>query len=222
MVEGEKGVKELLQSDFVVGTVVGTSGFIEANQKLLKGGFEVIEASEKDLSAAGSFQTNQSALAVARMQPNQAPSIKKTDWVVVLDDIRDPGNLGTIIRTADWYGVKSIVASPETADCYNPKVISASMGSFTRVSVFYTNLAEYLATHHGRVYGTFLKGENLHDYKLHGGGFVVIGNEASGISLEVEKLITQRITIPRFGQAESLNAAIATAVLLDHAMRSKK
>lgn len=222
VVEGEKGVQELLHSDFTVTSVVGTSSFINSHQKLLNGNFEVVEATESELAAIGSFQTNASVLAVANMRENKAPEILSTAWTLVLDDIRDPGNLGTIIRTADWYGLKNIIASTETADCYNPKVISASMGSFTRVSVFYTNLAAYLAKRNNQIYGTFLNGTDLHNKKINGGGFIVIGNEANGISSPVEKLVTHRITIPRFGLAESLNAAIATAVVLDNIMRSQK
>jgi TrmH family RNA methyltransferase len=141
--------------------------------------------------------------------------------VLALDDIRDPGNLGTIIRTADWYGIHQIVASSETADFYNAKVISATMGSFTRVSLFYTDLDAWLPTIPGRRFGTYLDGQDVHQVDFASGGIVVIGNEARGISGTVTRWITDRITIPRYGQAESLNAAIATAVICDNIRRKR-
>jgi TrmH family RNA methyltransferase len=137
----------------------------------------------------------------------------------MLDDVRDPGNLGTIIRTADWYGVTTIIASEETADTYNAKVIQSSMGSFTRVHMYYTNLENYLRQTTLPVLGAFLDGENVHSCAFGEGGILVIGNEANGISPAVENFVTQRITIPRIGGAESLNAAIATAVILDNIRR---
>jgi TrmH family RNA methyltransferase len=139
----------------------------------------------------------------------------------VLDDIRDPGNLGTIMRVADWYGINKIVASEETADVYNSKVIQSSMGSFTRVNIFYTDLGRYLSESTTPVFGAFLDGENVHEINFGKGGLIIIGNEAKGISEAVEKFVTKRITIPRFGQAESLNAAIATAVICDNVRRKQ-
>ena len=152
------------------------------------------------------------------MAPQNSPS----HIHLVLDDIRDPGNLGTIIRTADWYGINKIIASSETADFYNPKVISATMGSFTRTKIFYTGLESYLAGQTGRpIYGAFLHGNSIYQTDFSSGGFLVIGNESRGISERLEPHITERITIPRIGKAESLNAAIATAVVLDNIRRPR-
>jgi TrmH family RNA methyltransferase len=136
-----------------------------------------------------------------------------------LDDIRDPGNLGTIIRTADWYGIKHILASEETVDFYNPKVINSTKGSFTRVQVHYTDLNAILAANELPVFGAFLTGENVHQAKFPKAGLLVIGNESNGISPSLSTKITHPVTIPKFGQAESLNAAIATAILLDNIRR---
>lgn len=222
VVEGAKSVAELLQSDFEVVWVGATVEFIQHFEPLLtQKKREVVEATEQELEAAGSFQSNTSALAIARMKPNTAFPIRDNEWALVLDDIRDPGNLGTIIRTADWYGVNHIIASEATADFYNSKVISATMGSFCRVHVFYTNLLPYLQAARKPVYGTFLEGTDVHQLKWSGGGLLVIGNEANGISPAIEKLVTQKITIPRYGRAESLNAALATGIVLD-VIRSKK
>ncbi len=223
IVEGAKSVEELLKSDFELLNVFATSEFIGKNEsQLKKRSVEVQEVEEAELDSVGAFQTNTSALAIARMKKNVAPGISSDEYVLVLDDVRDPGNLGTIIRTADWYGITRIIASEETADFYNPKVISATMGSFCRVNVFYTSLNEFLSTVATPVYGTFLNGQNIHTLTFAKGGFIVIGNEARGISDEIEKLVTQKITIPAFGEAESLNAGVATAIVLDNLRRSKK
>ncbi len=214
MVEGRKGVEELLKSDFEVTTVFGTRDFIGSHD--IKDA-EVIEATAAELESLGSVETNDSVLAIARTKDNIRPSIGANEYALVLDDIRDPGNLGTIIRTADWYGIKHVIASEETADFYNPKVIRSTMGSFCRVKIYYTSLDDFLEG--GKVvYGTFLDGANVHELKL-SPGLIVIGNESNGISKEVAKHVTQKITIPRFGKAESLNASIATAIILDNLRR---
>jgi RNA methyltransferase, TrmH family len=220
VVEGAKSVVELLRSDFDVVWVAGTDSFILLHERLLQTKkVEYGVATEPELIAAGAFQTNDGAIAVARMKENTAPELKQHELVLVLDDIRDPGNLGTIIRTADWYGIKHIIASTETADLYNAKVLSATMGSFCRVQVFYTNLIEFLTAYTGTVYGAFMDGVDVHTVNFSEGGLLVIGNEANGISQAVTEQITQRITIPRIGKAESLNAAIATGILLDVSRR---
>lgn len=222
MIEGTKSVQELLESDFDVVWLAGTDRFLEQNERSLqKRRLEIVSASEKELGEAGSFQTNYGALALARMKPNVAFSLTEAEYALVLDDIRDPGNLGTIIRTADWYGVEHIIASEQTADFYNPKVVSATMGSFCRVKIYYTDLEPYLVAARRPIYGTFLDGTDIHRLKFNAGGMIVIGNEANGISPAIEKMVTQKITIPRYGKAESLNAAIATGIILD-AVRSKK
>lgn len=222
MIEGTKSVRELLGSDFDVLWLAGTDRFLEQNELILKKRrIEIVSASEEELGTAGSFQTNDGALALARMKPNAALSLTEDEYAIVLDDIRDPGNLGTIIRTADWYGVEHIIASEQTADFYNSKVLSATMGSFCRVKIYYTDLEAYLATARMPIYGTFLEGTDIHQVRFEKGGMIVIGNEANGISHTIEKIVTQKITIPRYGKAESLNAAIATGIILD-AVRSKK
>jgi TrmH family RNA methyltransferase len=222
VVEGGKNVKEVLQSGFTVKWLVATSDFLAANRELadrFEG--EISVATAATLKGLGDFRTNDSALAVVQMVENIEPAIKQDAFYLVLDDLRDPGNLGTIIRTADWYGITGIIASPETADVYNSKVIAASMGSFTRVGIYYTNLPDYLRKSDLPIFGTFLTGENIHLVDRVPGGLIVIGNEANGISSEVEKLVTRRITIPRFGRAESLNAAVATAIVCDNLVRLK-
>lgn len=224
LVEGAKSVLELLQSDFTVTLVVGTESFLDEHHALLsRSKTEMISSTEKELSSIGTFQSNDGALAIARMKPNKAPIVTGNEIVLVLDDIRDPGNLGTIIRTADWYGVKNIIASEETAEFYNPKTISATMGSFSRIAIYYSNLVTYLSTTSPEnIYGAFLDGKNIHKISVKTGIHLVIGNESHGISEQLEKFIGTRVTIPAFGKAESLNAGVATAVLLDNFRRLQK
>jgi RNA methyltransferase, TrmH family len=221
--EGAKSVSELLQSDFEVIWLAASPEFTDRNHKWLnKTRAEVVIAAETELSSLGNFQTNDAAVAIARMKPDKRPQLIPEEWALLLDDIRDPGNLGAIIRAADWYGVKNIIASAETVDLYNPKVVSATMGSFCRVNVHYTNLTRFIEEASHPVYGAFLEGEDIHRVSFSKGGLIVIGNEANGISAPVEKLIQHRITIPRYGKAESLNAAMATGIILDVVRQSKK
>lgn len=221
VVEGRKSVQELLKSDYQIEQLLITHQFGQENGSLLKTfKGEVLEVKSTELADLGEYKTNDAALAVVRIKSNQSPVIKSEGFILMLDDIRDPGNLGTIIRTADWYGIKNIVASEETADIYNSKVIQSSMGSFIRVGIFYTNLVQYLGEANLPVFGTFLGGDNVHQLDFGATGIVVIGNEASGISKEIEQFVTKRITIPRFGHAESLNAAMATAVICDNIRRA--
>jgi RNA methyltransferase, TrmH family len=220
IVEGAKSVQELLNSDFETTMLLATPDFLsKLNETHIK--TEILEVSAKELQSIGEFQTNESALAIVKMKPNKIIEVKQDEFALVLDDIRDPGNLGTIIRTADWYGIKKIIASEETADFYNSKVITATMGSFTRTEIFYTALEDYLSNTSHKVYGAFLNGKNVHQLDFGKGGLIVIGNESKGISAGVERSVTDRVTIPRYGQAESLNAAIATAVICDNLRRGE-
>jgi RNA methyltransferase, TrmH family len=217
IVQGAKSVQELLNSDFETLMVIGTPEFLSRLPQ--PGRVEIFESTEIELMGLGEFQSNEAGLAIARMKTDESVRIHESEFVLALDDIRDPGNLGTIIRTADWYGIKTIIASPETADLYNPKVISATMGSFTRVRLHYDELEEFLRSSHRRIFGAFLDGKDVHHQNFGEGGVVLIGNESHGISAGLEALVTDRITIPRLGGAESLNAAIATAIILDNVFR---
>jgi len=222
VVEGGKSVLELLHSDFEVVQLLATPGFFDQNHKALMGlAREITEVEENELAGLGEYSANNAALAIVRMKPNRAPAVNTDEFFLMLDGIRDPGNLGTMLRTADWYGIKKIIASEDTGEVYNGKVIQSSMGSFTRVNIFYTDLEQYLTKNVLPVFGTFLAGDNVHNINFGTSGVIVIGNETNGISKEVEKFVTKRITIPKFGNAESLNAAIATAVICDNIRRRK-
>lgn len=218
VIEGVKSVQELLASDFEVILLLVTDEF-RLNNRLPESA-EIIEATDKDLASIGEFQSNDSVLAVARMQSITQLQLEPNEFALVLDDIRDPGNLGTIIRTADWFGITKIIASEETADFYNPKVIASTMGSFTRCKILYTELTTYLESKRGaRMFGAFLDGRDVHTVDFGKGGLIVIGNESRGISSELTGFITDRITIPKYGHAESLNAAMATGIICDNLRR---
>jgi len=220
LVEGSKSVIELLQSDFIVTDILVSKLFHQTHFTLLEPYLSRIYTIKTDtLDKLGSFKTNNAAIAVAKIKPNLPLEIGKNEFALALDTIKDPGNLGSMIRIADWYGISKIIASLTTANIYNPKVIAATMGSFTRVKVFYTNLLEYIKEVNVEVHGAFLQGKNLHEVKFGKEGLIVIGNESAGISPEIEHHIQNKITVPRFGGAESLNAAMSTAVICDNLRR---
>lgn len=217
VVEGKKGVEELLRSDLKLIYIVttNTTDFIAyANQRLL--------AKKEDLEKMSSLTTAPDCLAVFEI-PQQIPQ-QPNGLIVALDDVRDPGNLGTIIRLCDWFGIEHLICSEETVDVYNPKVVQATMGSITRVQVSYCILEKFLEKYPHEVFGTFMNGDNVYEKELPKQGCIVLGNEANGISSKIEGLVTSRITIPRFGslqQTESLNVAMATSIVLSEFKRRK-
>lgn len=218
LAEGVKVIQELLQSSFELFHVYVTDTLlfpeIAVNQKTLVSAVEL-----KKISA---LTTANNCLALFKI-PNPKELVAN-DTVMVLDDIRDPGNLGTILRLCDWFGIKNVVCSNETVDVFNPKVVQATMGSITRVNVHYIDLETFLATVKLPVYGTFMDGENIYKANLPQNAIIVMGNEANGISSAVEKFVSRRISIPRFGdlqQTESLNVATATAIVLSEFKRSE-
>ncbi len=229
IVEGEKNIKELLGSDFIIEGILGTTSFLDSILPLVNAydermheRIELKETKQEDLERAGTLMTNASGIAVVKQKESAdidtAIMEAKDDIVLMLDDVRDPGNLGTIIRIADWFGVKNIIASSTTTDLYNPKVISATMGSFTRVHVHYTELAPILTEIQKQelpVVVADMKGTSTHEGNLPKNGFLLMGSESHGVSTEALRYATHRVTIPRFGSAESLNVSVATGILLD-------
>ena len=222
LVQGEKNVAELVNSDFTIKQIFATSAYINHNSALLSKQDLVritVEATEEELKKAGTLISNNSVLAVVECKESKVPTIRGNELILVLDQVGDPGNLGTIIRVADWYGIEQIICSPDCADFYNPKVIAATMGSFARVSVSHSELPEYLAVQSKPIYGAFLEGKNIHKTTLANSAFIVMGSESHGISAPVAQFISDKITIPAFGQAESLNVAMATGIILDNFKR---
>jgi len=219
LVEGSKAVVEVLQSDWEVEAVFFTESFAQAQQALLSGSSVPHKqlTTAKLLQKSGTLVTNEQALAIVRMRETAALPPPE-GLLLCLDNLRDPGNLGTIIRLADWYGLTQVVCSQGCADLYNPKTIAATMGAFLRVTVAYTDLCKYLQQQQRQgmeIFGGFLEGENLHRAQLGLPAILVMGSEAKGISAPVQALIKRRLYIPGRGKAESLNAAMATAIITD-------
>jgi TrmH family RNA methyltransferase len=220
IVEGAKNTLELLNSSYKIETLIASEAFLSRlKTQNINLTIDPIIVKEKELSTLGSFQSNTEALAVVHEM--EVPDYNTKSFDLVLDNIRDPGNLGTIIRLADWYGIKNIICSETTAEFYNPKVISASMGSIFRTNLYRKDLKAFLSENSNRkIYGALLEGENVHQVKFEADGLLVIGNESHGIHPDLMPLITDQITIPKVGRAESLNAAMATAIICDNVFRS--
>lgn len=215
--EGPKLVEEILQSASIeITAVYALKNWMEQNSTLLKK-LNVTEISEEYLSKISSLKTaNRVVAVVKKIKEDLSPDLKGK-ITLVLDAIRDPGNLGTIIRIADWFGVKNIICSKDCADCYNSKVIQSTMGSIARVNIIYTELNAFLKEYPGiRIYAAGIEGKDVKSMTRLHEGIIVIGNESQGISPEMEKLANVKITISRVGKAESLNAAVATAIILSH------
>ena len=207
--EGEKLVAELRSSHLTVREIYATKPLWE--------GVEVI--SQGDMERISQLKSSNNALAVVECPRYDIGAAEPTkNLVLALDRVQNPGNLGTIIRLADWFGITDIVCSEDSADCFNPKVVQATMGAILRVRVHYINLAEWLAKQSGvKVYGTFLEGENIYSAELDKSGVIVMGNEGQGISAEVANAVSHKLLIPPYPTdrcgSESLNVAVATAVI---------
>lgn len=216
VVEGSKTIHELLASKIVVKTLFATQQWFTLHTKLLKSNIECVVVNDNELKQLSNLVSPQDAIALAQIPQNNFSEINlQQTFSIVLDGIQDPGNMGTIIRIADWYGIENIFCSTHCADIYNPKVIQSSMGSFLRTKVFYTNIAElFEANKNVKIYGAVMNGKSV--YETHfDNGFLLVGNEGAGISDELMKFVTEPISIPKRGEAESLNAGVATAIICD-------
>ena len=216
--EGIKVINELLDSSFELEAIYGIDGTALHLSKENSTSFTLITPAE--LKKISFLKTPQTALALFKI-PSE-PTCKREGVTVLLDDVRDPGNLGTIIRLCDWFGVSSLICSTQTVDCYNPKVVQATMGSLSRIPIVYTDITTYLKEEQRPIYGTFMEGDTIYSSSLPQEAVIVMGNEANGISKTIEQLVTHKIAIPRFGQlqkTESLNVATATAICLSEFKR---
>ena len=210
VVEGKKGILEFVQAGFKVEAIFATSLFSEQLNKL-----PLTLISKEELSKISTLKNPDEGVAIFH-QPKRK-GILQEGIILALDNIQDPGNLGTLIRLCDWFGIETLLCSEQTVDCYNPKVVQASMGSLSRVEVHYLPLAGFLVTCDLPVYVATLEGENLYTTTFPEDCVIVLGNEANGVSPEVTALANGAITIPRFGrrqQAESLNVAMAGAIIM--------
>jgi len=227
LVEGGKSVMELLSSDLETEHLLVTAEFAAQNHAQLPARLPLVIATETELTQLGTLASNTTALAVAHL-PIETPlpaTLPESALLLALDEVRDPGNLGTLLRLADWYGLPGVVLSPGCADPYAPKTVAASMGAFARVAVWERDLAAWLPTLPPVVgiFGADLAGDNVHRLHLRPAGVLVMGSESHGLTLAVAAALTRRLHIPRgaSGGAESLNVAISAAILLDNFFRGQ-
>lgn len=214
LVEGEKIVLEVLNtSPASILYCVCIDGYAEPKNHSTISWFYT---DEKTLRKCSTLTTPNKVIAIVKKE-EQTPVFES--FIIALDAIQDPGNMGTIIRMADWFGIKQIICSQNTVDFYNPKVIQASMGSFLRVKINYVNLERHLKETKLPIYGALLEGKNVYQERLKNTGILILGNEGSGISKEIIPLINHPITIPKIGGAESLNVSTASAILLSEFFR---
>ena len=219
VVEGVKMVDELLRSNHTIEMICATNKWIEEHNKIPSQiSLNIQEIKTQDLERISSLTTPNQVLAIVKRKESN-PIELKSQLVIALDEIKDPGNLGTIVRIADWFGIENIICSENTVDIYNPKAIQATMGSLFRVNITYTNLFQYFQTlpSYYPIYGTIIEGgKNIYHQNLQQEGIIVIGSESHGISQEIKQLITHPLTIPSFSKQqgpESLNASIATSII---------
>ena len=214
LAEGYKVISELLDSSLNLHALYTTEDIFDAESE------KTFFVNEADLKKISQLKTPQKALGVFLIPEEE--QVETSGLTVALDGIRDPGNLGTIIRLCDWFGVERLICSLDTVDCYNPKVVQATMGSIARIKVSYLDLPTYLKNQTLSIFGAFMEGSNIYTEDLPASGILILGNEANGISGEIETLINKKITIPRFGkfqETESLNVAAATSILLSEFRR---
>ena len=223
LVEGSKSIVEFANSPYEIDTVYYTTTFdskvLNLSQKI-----NWCEISVNDLEKISSLKTPQEVIAKIRIPQWPLPDKKELQgkFSLVLDGVQDPGNLGTIIRIADWFGIGHIICSQDTVDTYNPKVVQASMGSLARVKIYDTELPAFLPALNLPVFGALLDGANIYDTDFGHEGLIILGNEGNGIRSEVEALVSHAVTIPRIGRAESLNVGIATALFCSEITRNTK
>ena len=210
--EGPKLIEELLRSNYSIQKIYATDIWVAENLDY-KDNLTIVN--EAELSRMTGLQNANKVLAIVQQQENILPNLNN-QFSIVLDGIQDPGNFGTIIRIADWYGIKNILCSEDCVELYNPKVIQSTMGSFVRVNCWYGDIATVLKESSMPVYGALLDGNNVQLQNKIKEGFLVIGNEGKGISKEILPHINHALTIAKIGGAESLNAAVATGIILSH------
>lgn len=212
LVEGDKAVRELLHSSFKIDAIYGLPQWLAANNAA---NIAMHQVNESELLQLSTHDNPDRVIAVADIPVNQENAVLGEELYIACYQLNDPGNAGTIIRIADWFGVNTVIFSAGSVDVYNPKVVSAAKGSLFRVRVLYADLETLFNNHkHLPVLGAAMDGENIYKAKLPNAGILLIGNEANGISEDLYQLVSQKITIPKFGKAESLNAGVATGIII--------
>jgi len=220
IVEGIKSIKEFFQSSYQIHTIFYNSEQYNLLPKL-PANINLFEVKNAELDKISTLQTPQGFLALVHIPKNRELALKalKNQFTLVLDGVQDPGNMGTIIRTADWFGFKNIICSADSVEVFNPKTVQATMGSLARVNIYEADLPALLEKNTIPVFGALLDGESIYKTQWGAEGLVILGNEGKGISAEVIKKINKPVTIPRIGEAESLNVAVSAAIFCAELVR---
>ena len=220
--EGDKLNHDLITSEIECTELLATYQWFDKNRNLPLKGIKTTEVTEPELRSISNLKSPPPVIGIYKISEHSLKVEEFSDSLVLaLDGVQDPGNMGTIIRIADWFGIRNIVCSDESADIYNPKVVQASMGAIARVAVHYTNLSTFIEEYKQKtnlpVYGTFLEGKNIYNQSLSNSGMIVMGSEGKGISPKIEMLISEKLFIPNFPSdeptSESLNVSVATAII---------
>ncbi|MEN5235456.1 RNA methyltransferase [Sphingobacterium faecium] len=223
IVEGIKSVNEFLSSSYQVDSIFYTEDVLAKVGKI-SGKIKSYVLTENEFQKISGLKSPQGILALVHTPEQKELQVQdyKNQHTLVLDDIQDPGNLGTIIRTAEWFGFQQIICSIGTVDAYNPKVVQATMGSLSRIQIHYIDLKAFIKEVKIPVYGALLDGNSIYETDWTHEGLIILGNEGNGISEEIIELVDQPVTIPRIGEAESLNVAVATTIFCSEIARTKK
>ncbi|TCD21779.1 RNA methyltransferase [Pedobacter psychrodurus] len=220
IVEGIKSIKEFFQSSYQIHTIFYNSEQYNLLPKL-PANINLFEVKNAELDKISTLQTPQGFLALVHIPKNKELALKalKNQFTLVLDGVQDPGNMGTIIRTADWFGFKNIICSADCVEVFNPKTVQATMGSLARINIYEADLPALLEQNTIPVFGALLDGVSIYKTQWGAEGLVILGNEGKGISAEVIKKINKPVTIPRIGEAESLNVAVSAAIFCAELVR---
>lgn len=223
LVEGMKSVTDFLHSDFYTIDTIYYTPLSESKMLKVSGNIKLQSVSETEIGKFSSLSTPQEVIALIKIPEPQKLNLQQFagKFTLILDGVQDPGNLGTIIRTADWFGISQIICSEDTVDVYNSKVVQATMGSLSRIAIFYHNLLLLLPKIKQPVFGAMLNGKNIYQTDFGTEGLILMGNEGNGIRPELQSIISQNITIPQSGKAESLNVAIAAAIFCNEISRQQ-
>ncbi|SEQ92454.1 TrmH family RNA methyltransferase [Pedobacter rhizosphaerae] len=222
LVEGIKSIKEFIQSSYQIHTIFYTTEQREVLPQL-PANINLFEVNNAELAKISTLQTPQGFMALVYIPKNKSVSTESlaNQFTLVLDGVQDPGNMGTIIRTADWFGFKQIICSEDTVEAYNPKTVQATMGSLARVNISYVNLLDFISESKIPVFGALLEGKSIYKIDWKKEGLIILGNEGKGITQEVISKVNQPVTIPNFGEAESLNVAVSAAIFCSEIRRTK-
>ena len=223
IIEGIKSIIEFINSSYKIHSIYYTAQYVSSLPKS-PANIKLFEVTNAELEKISTLQTPQGILALVNIPAEQKiePKSLSNSFSLVLDNVQDPGNFGTIIRTADWFGIKQIICSANTVEAYNPKTVQSTMGSLARINIYYTDLNIFLNDVNLPIFGALLDGENIYTTNWGNEGLIILGNEGHGIGADLIEKITTPVTIPNFGKAESLNVAVSAAIFCCELKRNIK